>query len=85
MRLVSPVKRDAYAEILAKHNEIVKRGEHPGSGHLLGRRDAASGSELNVATPGILLGNTPTITPAVALDEDGQDISTEPNLTSLNF
>ena len=63
-RLSSPVKRDAYAEILAKHNEIVKRGELPGSGHLLDRR-----------AKGFLPGDTPKISPAVALDEDGQDIS----------
>jgi hypothetical protein len=81
--LESPVKRDAYAEIVAKHNDLIKRGEFPGSGHVLERRQndiattflnslsSADGDDSN----DILFGNTPTISPAVALDEDGQDIS----------
>ena len=60
---MSPVKRDAYAEIVAKHEELVKRGENPGSGHLGKRQN------------GEVQGNPPTIHPAVAVDEDGQDIS----------
>ena len=85
-RLDSPVKRDAYGEVLAKHNELVKRGETPGSAHLLSKRhkidssnsgsDSGSDSEDGVSTPtSILFGDTPTVTPAVALDQDGQDIS----------
>lgn len=63
-RLESPVKRDAYAEVMAKHEELVKRGEDPGSAHLLKRQS------------GEVQGNPPTIQPAVGVDEDGQDIST---------
>ena len=62
-RLESSIKRDAYVEIVAKHAELVKRGEDPGSAHLRKRQS------------GDVPGNTPTIEPAVALDEDGQDIS----------
>lgn len=67
-RLESPIKRDAYAEVFNKHNEIIKRGENPGAGHLQKRQ--------NSAKPSIDTANPPTISPAVALDEDGQDIST---------
>jgi hypothetical protein len=81
-RLDSPVKRDAYGEVLAKHNELVKRGETPGSGHLLSKRhkidssSSGSDSEDGASTPtSILFGDTPTVTPAVAVDQDGQDIS----------
>lgn len=62
-RLEPPVKRDAYAEVIAKHEELIKRGEDPGSAHLRKRQN------------GDVKGNAPTITPAVAVDEDGQDIS----------
>jgi hypothetical protein len=62
-RLEPPVKRDAYAEVIAKHEELIKRGEDPGSAHLRKRQS------------GDVQGNAPTITPAVAVDEDGQDIS----------
>jgi hypothetical protein len=64
-RLEPPTKRDAYAEVLAKHNEIIKRGENPGSGHLRKRQNNKPVDNANA----------PTITPAVAVDEDGQDIS----------
>jgi hypothetical protein len=109
-RLDAPVKRDAYAEIVAKHNEIVKRGESPGPGDLEKRRhhhhhhrpppppyydsesysenesgdESENGNDPNIQNPtnsgnqdptGILFGNTPIISPAVALDEDGQDVS----------
>ena len=81
-RLDSPVKRDAYGEVLAKHNELVKRGETPGSAHLLAKRHkggsskSVSDSQTEVTTPtSILLADTPAVTPAVPLDQDGQDIS----------
>jgi hypothetical protein len=107
-RLESPVERDGYAELLAKHNEIVKRGDIPDSVPLIRRSgsesdsvddgsdssdsdesgadtdtgaefaeegvSSSSASGLNDAT-GILFGSPPTVSPAVALDEDGQDIS----------
>jgi hypothetical protein len=77
------VKRDAYAEVLAKHNEIVKRGEIPGSGHLLDRRQVSSGSESEGegGSDSPIFSVTPTISPAVALDEDGQDICMEPSVS----
>jgi hypothetical protein len=71
-RLESPVKRDAYAEVVAKHEELVKRGEDPGSAHLRKRQN------------GDVPGNTPTIQPAVAVDEDGQDISISDLLDTAN-
>ena len=81
-RLDSPVKRDAYAEVLAKHNELVKRGEAPGSAHLLWKRrhggSSSSGSDSEdgeSAPTSILVADTPSVTPAVGLDQDGQDIS----------
>ena len=81
-RLDSPVKRDAYAEVLAKHNELVKRGETPGSAHLLSKRrngdfsSSGSDSEPEAGAPtSILFADTPAVTPAVSLDQDGQDIS----------
>ena len=76
-RLDSPVKRDAYAEIAAKHADIVKRGEFPGYSHILFKRDTlepALASAVNVAS-GILVGDKPQISPAAALDQDGHDIS----------
>jgi hypothetical protein len=69
-RLESPVKRDPQAEILSKHNDLIKRGILPGEGHVLERRqfvDKPNGT-------GILEGDPPTISPAVVLDEDGNDI-----------
>jgi len=72
---VSPVKRDAYAEVLSKHYEIVKRGEFPGSGHFIERRAPDPSANSQPQTEGTLFGKTPTVSPAVALDEDGQDIS----------
>lgn len=75
---MSPVKRDAYAEILSKHNEIVKRGDIPGSGHFIERRAADSSSDSQPEIGGTLFGKTPTVSPAVALDEDGRDISIVP-------
>ena len=92
-RLNSPVERDTYAEILRKHNDLIKRGEYPGSGHILGRRQSdiaiTSPTSLSLAegenTNGILFGDHPTISSAAPLDEDGQDISTyiPPNLSNL--
>ena len=83
-RLNAPVKRDAYSAVLDAHNEVLKRGEYPGEGHLVRRSPSGSdsgtdlGSDL-AATPSaaatFLPGNPPTISPAVTLDEDGQDIS----------
>jgi len=64
-RLGSPVKRDAQAEIQSKHFELIRRGELPGEAHILERRQN-----------GVVVGDKPTISPAVVLDEDGQDIST---------
>jgi len=76
------VKRDAHAEVLAKHNEIVKRGEIPGSGHLLDRRQVSSGSESEgEGEPSAIFSTTPTLSPAIALDEDGHDICIEPNVS----
>jgi Eukaryotic aspartyl protease len=77
------VKRDAHAEVLAKHNEIIKRGEIPGSGHLLDRRQVSSGSESEGEgeSDSPIFSETPTISPAVALDEDGKDICMEPNMS----
>jgi hypothetical protein len=100
------VKRDGYAELVAKHNEIVKRGDIPGTAHIVRNADSSSApptsssddsdsdsdsnsdsdteldetSELSDGTQsgsdkGILRGNNPTVSPAVALDEDGNDIS----------
>jgi hypothetical protein len=82
-RLQSPIIRDTYSAILEKHNEILRRGDNPGVAHLR-KRDGSSDSELltspseneNDTTTGILFGNPPAVTPAVTLDEDGQDIST---------
>lgn len=71
------MKRDAYTEVLSKHYEIVKRGEVPGSGHFIERRDPSSGSK------DILFGETPTVSPALALDEDGKDISIVSDLNLL--
>lgn len=74
-RLSSPVKRDPYSEVLEKHNDLVKRGENPGDGHLIERKFGANG------LPKPLLGNPPTVSPAVALDEDGDDISKSFDIT----
>jgi hypothetical protein len=60
-RFGSPVERDYQAEILAKHYELIDRGEFPGDAHVIQRRD--------IVTPG----SPPTISPAVTLDEFGQD------------
>jgi hypothetical protein len=80
---VSPVKRDAYAEVLSKHYEIVKRGEIPGSGHFIERRATDSSSDSSSGNEDILFGETPTVSPAVALDEDGKDISIVSNMNLL--
>ena len=64
-RLNSPVKRDTYAEVLNAHYEVMKRGEFPGTGHLQKRQSAR----------GFLHSSSPTISPAIALDEDGHDVS----------
>ena len=76
-RLVSPVKRDAKAEILAKHYEIIKRGELPGFGHFLERRDVdhLSDAASEILPSGPIFAKEPEIQPALALDEDGNDIS----------
>ena len=83
IRLLSPVKRDAYAEVLSKHYELVKRGEIPGSGHFIERRAADSSSNSAPDSKGILFGDTPTVSPAVAVDEDGKDISIVSNTNHL--
>ena len=62
-----------HGELMKKHNELVSRGDIPGSDHLIKR-----GSSSSSLDSGILYSNTPTISPAVALDEDGDDISTLP-------
>ena len=63
-RLGRTVKRDAQAEIQSKHFDLIRRGELPGEAHILERRQN-----------GVVPGDTPSISPAVVLDEDGQDIS----------
>lgn len=63
----------------------MKRGELPGSGHFLKRRDFMSGSDTSEDFSSFLAGNTPTISPAIALDEDGQDISINLNISPLTF
>jgi hypothetical protein len=80
---VSTVKRDAYAEVLSKHFEIIKRGEIPGSGHFIERRGAHPSSGSGSESENILFGETPTVSPALALDEDGKDISIVSNSNLL--
>lgn len=80
---MSTVKRDAYAEVLSKHFEIIKRGEIPGSGHLIERRAAHPSSGSGSKDENILFGDTPTVSPALALDEDGKDISIVSNSNLL--
>jgi hypothetical protein len=65
VRLNSPLQRDAYAEVLNAHYEVLKRGEYPGTGHLQKRQNPS----------GILASTPPEVVPAVVLDEDGQDVS----------
>lgn len=80
---MSTVKRDAYAEVLSKHLEIIKRGEIPGSGHIIERRGARPSSGSGSGSGNILFGETPTVSPALALDEDGKDISIVSNSNLL--
>jgi hypothetical protein len=63
-RFGSLVKRDCQAEILAKQYELIDRGEFPGDAHVIQRRDEWA------ITPG----SPTTFTPAVVLDEFGQDV-----------
>jgi hypothetical protein len=88
--LGSTVERDGYSQLVAKHNEIVKRGENPGSAHLKKRKNGGNSSNAKTITQaakassatGVSVSKQPSISPAVALDEDGQDICTFPFVLS---
>jgi len=72
--------------VLNAHNEVIERGEEPGSAHLIRRQesdsestdfetDSGTQSDAVTTADGFLQGKQPSISPAVALDEDGQDVS----------